>query len=422
MIRDTSNTDRVVQKPDNGKRWIKRILPLAVIILVLGTGGTLLNRWAHALPGVSTDSLRLATVVRGDLQRDLTVNGRVVAAVRPSIYAPTAGTVELAVRAGDTVEAGQLLATVESPELENELEQEQASLEALDAAVQREEISMRQQLLANEREVDQARVALQAARRERERSELSWEKRLINEIDYRKAIDDVEKAELDHRHAVEHAELARESLQFELDQRRLELRRQQSVVSELERRLAALAVTSPVDGMVGNLDVDDQQAVIRNQALMTVIDLSAMEVEVDVPESYAEDLAPGTPAAIRIGADEQPGQVVSISPEIRKGTVSARVRFNGGLPEGLRQNQRISARLMFEQRSNVLKVQRGPFVDSGRGRIAYVREGDELVRRNISTQPGSLSEVEIVSGLDEGEEIVIGDLARFEDAERIALH
>jgi HlyD family secretion protein len=77
---------------------------------------------------------------------------------------------------------------------------------------------------------------------------------------------------------------------------------------------------------------------------------------------------------------------------------------------------------MFEQRSDVLKVQRGPFVDSGRGRIAYVREGDELVRRSISTQPGSLSEVEIVSGLDEGEEIVIGDLARFEDAKRIALH
>lgn len=317
---------------------------------------------------------------------------------------------------------GQLLALVDSPELANELEQNQATLESLKAAVQRYEIDLRQQLLSNQRQVDQARVALNAAERELERSETSWRKHLISEIDYRKASDDLETAKLAHGHAVKHAELAREALQFELDQRRLDARRQQSVVNELERRIAALRIVSPVDGIVGDLDVDNRQSVVRNQELLSVVDLSAMEVEVDVPENYADDLGIGTPAAVRVGSAEHPGQVVSVSPEIRDGLVSATVRFESGRPEGLRQNQRIGARLMFEQRENVLKVQRGPFIDSGNGRIAYVRAGDELHRRSITTRPGSLSEVEIVDGLSEGSEIVISDLARFDSAERIALN
>lgn len=422
MIRDTSSTDRIVESPSPASIRTRRIVALLAALAATGLIILMINRWAHALPGVAADSLRMATVTRGTLQRDLTVNGRIVAAVRPTVYAPSAGTVTLEVRAGDPVTAGQLIAVVDSPELTNQLEQNQATLESLQAAVQRYEIDLRQQLLADQREVDQARVALSAAERELERSEKSWQKHLISEIDYRKASDDLETAKLTHEHAVKHAGLAREALQFELDQRRLEVRRQQSVVNELERRIAELKVLSPVDGMVGDLDVDNRQSVLQNQELLSVVDLSAMEVEVDVPESYADDLGIGTPAAVRVGSIEHPGQVVSVSPEIRDGLVSATVRFESERPDGLRQNQRIGARLMFEQRENVLKVQRGPFIDSGNGRIAYVREGDELHRRSITTRPGSLSEVEIVDGLPEGSQIVISDLARFDDAERIALN
>ena len=86
------------------------------------------KRWASASVTVSTDRLRVATVLRGDLTRDVSVQGRVIAAVSPTLYAPAPGTITLAVDAGAAVEEGQVLATIASPALTNDLEQAQATL------------------------------------------------------------------------------------------------------------------------------------------------------------------------------------------------------------------------------------------------------------------------------------------------------
>ena len=422
MIRDTAATDRVIESGRKPRRIILLVLGGLFAVILVAYAWSAIDQWAGAARSVSADSLRFATVERGMLQRDLTASGRIVAAVRPTVFAPAAGTVFIRVRAGDEVDAGQLLATLDSPEMESRLDQERATLESLQVAVERERIELRKQMLAYRKAEDMARVALEAAEREMQRSEESHARDLISDIDYQKARDDLNRAKLEYAHAQADRELARESLDFELDTRQLELRRQKSLVADLERQVGELEVRSPVAGIVGNLDVDNRQAVIRNQTLMSVVDLSALEVELDVPESYADELAFGTPAEVRIGNAEHAGQVTSVSPEIRDGQVSARVRFENAIPEGLRQNQRVTARLLFDRREDVLKVQRGPFVDSGGGRVAYVREGDTLVRRTIRTAPGSLSEVQVIDGLEPGDVIVISGLERLGEAERVLLN
>ena len=91
------------------------------------------------------------------------------------------------------------------------------------------------------------------------------------------------------------------------------------------------------------------------------------------------------------------------------------------LPPGLKQNQRVSTRLVLETRANVLKVDRGPFVESGGGRLAYVIENGLAVARPIEIGSLSVSEVEIVSGLAAGDRIIVSDTARFEGAETVLL-
>ena len=88
-----------------------------------------------------------------------------------------------------------------------------------------------------------------------------------------------------------------------------------------------------------------------------------------------------------------------MSPEVQQGQVTGRLRFSGEVPQGLRQNQRLSTRIVLESRDDVLKVQRGPFLDSGGGRVAYVVQDDIAVRRPIHTGATSVSEVEILEGL-----------------------
>ena len=93
-----------------------------------------------------------------------------------------------------------------------------------------------------------------------------------------------------------------------------------------------------------------------------------------------------------------------MSPEVVNGEVNARLRFaEGKQPPGLRQNQRLSARIVLDTRRNVLMVERGPFLEQDGGRFAYVVDGSRAVRRPIQTGASSLAAVEIVSGLQPGE-------------------
>ena len=107
---------------------------VAGLIIVAWLVAPSLQRWASSSVSVPRDRLRLAVVVRTDLVRDVSVQGRVVAAVSPSLFAPSGGTITLLVEAGATVAEGQTLALLDSPELQNQLQREQAMAQTAPAA------------------------------------------------------------------------------------------------------------------------------------------------------------------------------------------------------------------------------------------------------------------------------------------------
>jgi HlyD family secretion protein len=421
-IRDTSAQDRPVDPaPAASKRRNQLIAAGAGALLLVLLVGYLVSRWISAEGSIPRERVRIAEVTKGVFIRDVNAQGTVVAAVSPTLFAAAAGTVHFLVQAGDIVKKGQVIATVDSPELRNELEREQASLAGLEIAVQRQSIDTRRQLLANQQASDLANVNIQAAERERRRAEDSWSKKLISERDFEKARDDAAAAKVNYKHAIETATLQKESLEFELRARRLERDRQRLVVQDLERRVGDLSMKSPVDGVVGTLVVAERTSIAQNAPLLTVVDLSAFEIEFVVPESYADDLGLGMDAEVTYAARKYAAKVSAVSPEVRQGQVTGRLRFSGEAPQGLRQNQRLPARIVLEQRDGVTKVARGPFLDTGGGRVAYVVHDDIATRTKIQTGATSVSEVEIVEGLSPGDQIIISNLAELERIETVRL-
>ena len=421
-IRDTSSQDRPIdQAPRISKRRIQFIAAGAGALLLLLVLVFLVTRWISAEGSVPRERVRIAEVTRGTFIRDVSAQGTVVAAVSPTLFSPATGTVHFLVQAGDVVKKDQVIATVDSPELRNELEREQASLAGLEVAVQRQSIDTRRQLLANQQASDLANVNIQAAERELRRAEDSWSKKLISERDFEKARDDAAAAKVNYKHALETATLQKESLEFELRARRLERDGQRLVVQDLERRVGDLSMKSPVNGVVGTLAVAERTSVAQNAPLLTVVDLSAFEIEFLVPESYADDLGLGMDAEVTYAARKYAAKVSAVSPEVKQGQVTGRLRFSGDTPQGLRQNQRLAARIVLEQRDNVLKIQRGPFLDAGGGRVAYVVQDDIASRTKIQTGATSVSEVEILEGLSPGDQIIISNLAEFERVETVRL-
>jgi HlyD family secretion protein len=415
-IADTSGQDVALARPSRRRFWIIGGVAVAGLLLAGFLVAPAIVRWTSAEAAVPRDRLRLAGVRVGELTRDVSIQGRVVAAVSPTLFAPADGTITLLVPSGASVEQGASVARVESPELENRLRQEQATLQSQQVEFERQAISTRQLQLASQKNVDLAQVALTAAEREKRRAEISFERQVIPEIDLEKAIDELASAELSHRHAVADMQLDRERLSFELRARELAVERQALLVEDLLRQVEELTIRSPVTGIVGNLQVEQKAAIARNAAVMAVVDLSAFEVEADVPEAYADDLGLGMAAEILVGNERIAAAIVAISSEIIGNQVTTRLRFATGTPPGLRQNQRLTTRILFESVSGALIVERGQFLESGAGRIAYVVDGDIARRREIVVGARSLADVEIASGLAAGELIITSSLDAFEGA------
>ncbi|MGB1263481.1 MAG: efflux RND transporter periplasmic adaptor subunit [Cognaticolwellia sp.] len=421
-IKDTSAQDsKVEQNTSTKKRWITITLATVIVASIIWQVAPSASRWSKAEQSIALDRVRLATITQGDFTRDISVLGRVVAAVSPTVYSPADGTITLMIEAGHEVKAGQVIAKLESPELNSQLFQQQATLESLQSSFERQVIQAKKQRLIDQKAVDLANVKLVTAKREKRRADLGFEKSAISQIDYEKAQDELEQATLQHKHAVQDAELNIESLDFDSKSLQLDIRRQTLLVQELQRQVNGLSIASPVNGIVGNLSTDNKTFLSKNQAILTIVDLSQFEVEIEIPESYADDLAIGM--EVNIQFEQQPfrARLVTISPEILNNQVTGRVRFINDIPKKLRQNQRLNTQIILEHKENVLQVQRGQFLESSGGRFAY-KVSDGLAEKTaITTGARSLSHVEILQGLQVGDQIIISGTDTFNAAEQVLL-
>lgn len=421
-IADTSAQDVVLAPKSHKRRYLIGGSTLLVILVISWIIVPVINRWASATVTVPLERLRIAEVTRGDLVRDVSVQGRVIAAISPTLYAPAAGSITLQVEAGATVAEGQVLAVIDSPELTNKHQQAQAAQQQQAMEIERQRIESRQLALEKRKAADLAEVALVAAKREKRRADQANDVSVISVIDYEKAQDDLRNAELAFEHAVADANLFDERLDFELRASKLELQGQKLLVDDLQRQVDALSIQSPVSGIVGDLLVSQKAAVSRDMPVMAVVDLSRFEIEAQVPESYADDLGLGMAAEIIVGNERFSGQLVAVSPEIVNSQVGSRIRFGDRMPRNIRQNQRLTTRILIEERPAVLMLQRGQFLESGGGRTAYVLDGEGLaIRKSITIGARSLSAIEVTAGLKEGDRVIISSVDQFRGADSVLI-
>lgn len=421
MIRDTAAQDQPVTSP--APRWRKPALIAAIVLLVVLAIVLLARSWLGASSSADSSRLRIATVSQGDLVRDIAADGRVIAANSPVLYAISAGTVTLKVVAGDVVTAGQELAVIDSPELRSKLVQEQSTLAGLEAQASRATLDARLARANASKLTDQANLERQAAARELERNQRGFEGGAVAQVYLAKAEDDLRKAQINLQHAGTDAQLQGQAATLDASNAQQLAQRQRAVVAEVQRQVDALTLRAPFDGQVGQVQATQHTQVAANAPVLGVVDLSRFEVEIRVPESFARDLAIGMPAQLTSGSGQPfPAEIAAVSPEVVNGEVTARLRFSAEQPPGLRQNQRMSARVLLDTRRNVLKLERGPFVEQGGGRQAWVMEGNTAVRRPVQLGVSSLGEVEVLSGLKPGDRVVVSGSDLFGDAERVSIH
>ena len=410
LIPDTSNQDIAIA-PRSRKRFA--IYAVAGLV-VLGALAWLLMSFGGAQRSVAAERLRLATVTRGAFVSDLSAQGRVVAAVSPTLYAPALGTVALKVAAGERVKQNQLLAVLDSPEVTNEFERESANLQGLHATFDRERVDVATSRLQNRQAVELAKVSVESAERELKRAQDALG--VLPKVEADRRADELRIAQVKYQHAQDEFKLKNQSLDFSLRTRKLEVDRQQLLVDNLQRRVDELNIVAPVDGVIGTLNVAQRQTIAANAPILTVVDLSKLEVEIQVPETYADSLGIDMPAEVTIGSRTVRGHLTAISPEVNNNLVTGRVAFDDAVPPELRQNQRISTRIVLDNRDGVVQLPRGSFIDVGGGRYAYVLRDGVAQRTPITLGAVAIDRVEVTSGLSPDDVVVISGDDAFDNA------
>ena len=420
-IRNTAAQD--VVRETSTAAWYRRKAVYAATGGIVGVAlilAWLARSWALTGHVVSAGSLELATVTRGNFVQDVSARGTVIAAVSPTLSATAAGTVSYLVHAGDQVKKGEVLARLASPELENEYEREHDTLESMDAALAQQRVELRQELLDNRERANLAAVNMSQQLRELQRLQAAWSLRVISEHRYEAAYDTYSIARLNYEHAKQNAHLESERIMLQLRTRQLARNAQSMLVEGLKQRLAALTVRSPVSGMVADLAQPDQSHVGASVPLVTVVDLSALAIQFQVAESLAGGIEPGLPVDIALDGHTVHGVVTEVSPDVREGWVTGRAKFSGAQPAGLRQNEQAAVRIVLGEHDNVLRVERGAFL-SPATRFVYVVRGNQALRTPVRLGAASVSEIEVLRGLQAGDRVVISDTDGFDDAPALRL-
>ncbi len=409
MIQDTSSQDVVLEnktKSHSPKMILAATTMFIAVVLFIIYG---LSNWLSSDRSIDRARVKIAKVERGDFIRDIALQGVIVAANSPKLYAPAVGHITLFINPGEAVIKGDLVANVSSPELTNRLEQEQAKLESLGIALERKKINAKQEKIRSKQQTQLEEVILEAAKREMRRAEKSIKIKAISQIDYEKAIDEMKRSQLKYDFSIEQAKLENESMAFEIKTAEFERNQYQLLVDNTKRLVKELNILAPVSGIVGSWSVEQKSAVTINQPLLTIVDLSQFQVEIDIPESYADKLGIGMVAKVTYNGNLYDAMIATISPEVTNNVVKGRVAFTSEPPPGIKQNQRVSSRVILEKKSNVLFLPRGSFVQHHGGRKAFVVVGDVATLTEIDLGSRSINKIEVLSGLSEGDSVIVSN-------------
>ena len=424
MIRDTSSQDTAIARP-KGRRRVAIVAAVIAAIALTAWSLPQARRLMGTGSSVSIERLGLDDVTRGPFVRDIQAEGRVVAAFSPTLFAPAAGAVTLQVHAGDTVKKGQVLATLASPDLSAKLAQELATADTLQTDTLRARVDADETRAALLGTRDNAAIDVKAAETDLTRQQKAFDAGAGSGMQVDHARDTLEKARIALAHAEAGVHSRDDSLKFDVQAKEQAHARQVLLVDDLKRQVGELVVRSPVDGQVGQLFVAERASVAKDAQLLTVIDLTQLEVQMQVAESFARDLAVGMPGEISGNGQTWKARVSGISPEVVANQVAARLRFDDGpqppsaaaahgmMPEQLRQNQRLSVRVLLDQRPDVLSVRAGSFIDESGGQYAYVVRDGVAVKTPVHLGARSVDRVEILSGLKPGDRVVVSGAENF---------
>ena len=412
--------DREIPRDERRRRTLRRLAVAAPLLL----GGAALLLWLPALfsPTLSRTRVRTATVERGRLEAVVEASGVVTPASERALPSPLdARVLRIVKHPGDAVEAGDPVldldtsaARLDVERMEDRLAGKRNEAEQLGLGLERELADLQSKLEAGrlDREVLLARVARQ--RKLAEDGLVSAELLTETEVGARKADIDLRQLE---------ASMAAARRQTEARQRgtALEVATLAKEAAEARRQLELATARADAAGVVTWVVAREGEAVRRGDVLARIARLDAFRIEATASDIHARRIAVGAPVRVPLDGRVLTGRVASVYPAIEQGTVRFAVDLAAPSDAALRQNLRLDVHVVDRVKDGVLRLPRGIATGTGRVQQVFVVRGNRAERTRVRLGETGADAVEVLEGLEVGDEVVISDMQDYEHVETVKL-
>jgi len=402
------------------RRWLMLVGAVAAIVLV--TVG--IRKIEPAAPPVRRETLWIDSVKRGAMVLEVRGPGTLVPVDIRVIAAPVEGRVErIPALPGATVQADTVLLELTDPEVEQAAVEAESQLRAAEADFEDLRAQLESQLLSQQAQASAASSAAEEAKLQAEADEVLAKDGIIPDINLKRSRLRATQTAKQSTIEAQRYNQSKRSNQAQLAAQRARVDQMRALYALRRRQLDSLKVRAGIPGVLQELPLQVGQRVTPGTTLARVARPENLKAELRIPESQARDVVRGMPASIDTRNGIVRGRVFRVAPSAQEGSVIVDVTFDGPLPRGARPNLSVDGTIQLDRLDNVLYIGRPAVGQSGDSVQLFklVKGTDEAVRVPVKLGRSSVTTMEIISGLEVGDEVILSDTSGQDGYDRIRL-
>ena len=415
---DIARSPSVVRKKKIRRVIYGAVALLAVILITVGV-----SRLKPAAPGVDRATVWVDSVKRGQMLRQVRGAGTLVPEDIRWIPATTQGRVErILLRPGAPVEPGTVILELSNPDLEQDVRDARLAVQSAEAAYENRKADLESQLLTQQSSVATIESNYRQALLELEANEQLLKDGLVSELTVKRNRGQVE--ELKNRLGIEEKrlEMTRSGIESQLAPQQADIAQRRAALDLRQQQLEDLRVKAGMPGVLQSVPVEVGAQVSPGTNLARVANPTDLKAELRIAETQTKDIRIGQDAEVDTRNGVVRGKVSRIDPASSGGTVGVDVTLEGELPQGARPDLSVDGTIRLEELNDIIYMGRPAFgQENSTVSLFKVQPNGEAVRTTVKLGRSSVSTIEVVEGLQPGDEVVLSDMSTWDEYQRVRL-
>ena len=420
MAKNDVIMDREIPKEVQRKQLRKQIIRVSSVVAGIIVAFILL--FSTLQTTLKRSSLVISKVDRGTIEVSVNASGKVVPAFEEIINSPiNSRIVEIYKKGGDSVYIG-------TPILKLDLQTAETEYNKLLDEEQMRRLKLEQLIVTNQNKLSDMEMKLKVSRMELNRKEVELRNERYLDSLGAGTTDKVLQAELSYN--VGQLQFVEDEQKYineqalskaELKVAELELSIFRKNLNEAKRTLEDAQIRSPRKAILTYVSNEIGAQIQQGSRVAIVSDLSNFKIEGEIADVYGDRISVGSKAVVKVGAEKLTGIVSEVTPLSKNGVISFIVQLVESNHSRLRSGLKTDVYVMNAIKDDVMRITNSTYY-IGKGEYElFVINGDEILKRKVILGDSNFEYVEVVSGLREGDEVIVSDMTDFKDKNKMKL-